>query len=229
VNARLDDLHSPSLLDQIKDYLSSMPYIPLPVGLVAILFLAALGFSVYKQTLIDIVPGFASDKPLATTHGGGAGGIQGSKGIGSGAAYTAEAVSSPLAGPSSPPSHVSVPFSTNPHSVPLEMTAAPTIADRIGADNLTVESPRIDAAVQSVKRLVPDLNGKIVNEDATTRAKEKVLGVMIPSRAYGDLTTELINHGAVEAGAGTGVHPPQKLEGGHDSSVLLHIRFIPSR
>jgi hypothetical protein len=101
----------------------------------------------------------------------------------------------------------------------------PTIADRIGADNLTVESRSVDSAVESLKRILPELQGRLIDEKARLNPGEKVIAVLIPSEAYGHLTTELINHGAVAAGAaGPDIsQAPAKKEG---NNVLLYIRFV---
>ena len=50
---------------------------------------------------------------------------------------------------------------------------------------------------------------------------------MIPSESYANLTTELINHGAVAAGAGNSTSAePAKKDG---NNVLLYIRFVHVR
>jgi hypothetical protein len=55
-----------------------------------------------------------------------------------------------------------------------------------------------------------------------------VLRVMIPSKAYADLASKLIDYGAVEAGAGPEANPPRPAEDGAQN-VYLYIRFLPPR
>jgi hypothetical protein len=117
----------------------------------------------------------------------------------------------------------------SPSSLPntkgiMDPRAFRTMADRIGADNLTVESPSVDVAIQSLERMLPNIRGRLVKRMGTANGGV-VVGVLIPPQAYESLTTELINHGAVEAGAGEEVNTPLKKE---DNSVLLYIRFVKS-
>ncbi len=79
-------------------------------------------------------------------------------------------------------------------------TLFPPLADRIGADNVTVESASIDNAVESLKKLLPGLQADLLPSSRVRIWRETVLAVLIPSEAYRDLTTELVNHGAI-AGA----------------------------
>jgi hypothetical protein len=107
----------------------------------------------------------------------------------------------------------------------------PTIADVIGADNLTVESPSIDNAMQSLEKILPNIQGRIqgrlVDEKGRGKPGDVVLAVLIPSASYGHLTTELIKHGAVAVGVGAedGHLAPSPKEG---NNVLLYIRFVSS-
>jgi hypothetical protein len=109
----------------------------------------------------------------------------------------------------------------------------PTIADELGADNVTVESPRVEEAVESLKKILPSLQGRLVDvfplrqgEDQIGR--ELLVGVRIPQTQYGRLTGELINHGALEAGAGERVSAPKMIDP-QGPEVLLYIRFLPNR
>jgi hypothetical protein len=100
----------------------------------------------------------------------------------------------------------------------------PTIADKLGADNLTVESPTIPQALESLKKILPNINGRIVMEDSASGKEGTIVRVLIPPNAYPDLTTTLIEHGALESGAGRGVTPPKMMK--DQGNVLLHIRFV---
>jgi hypothetical protein len=102
-----------------------------------------------------------------------------------------------------------------------------TVAERIGGDNLTVESPSVENAVESLKRILPDISGRLVEEKSRDRIGERVLGVLIPSGAYGHLATELVNHGAVQLGAGPDKSTPAPSRAGNNN-VILYIRFVQS-
>ena len=142
---------------------------------------------------------------------------------------TSRLAAGPRTQPSSPLSHSSIPGNKlQPNIKTVASSEFGTIADRIGADNLTVESRSIDQAVESLKKMLPNIEGKLVVERTRGGIGEKVLRVMIPSRAYADLTTELINHGAVESGAGADINPPIISKKSRDK-VLLYIRFTQPR
>jgi hypothetical protein len=103
----------------------------------------------------------------------------------------------------------------------------PTVADIIGADNLTVESRSTKSAVESLKKMLPNIEGRLVHERSQDGIDETILAVLIPSTSYSRLTTELIKHGTVAAGAGSGALPPTRSTTDNDS-VVLYIRFVNS-
>lgn len=102
-------------------------------------------------------------------------------------------------------------------------SVTPTIADQIGADSFTIESAKVDDAVDSLKRILPVVQGQIRNEYSNA-ASEKVFSVVIPQENYANLTTELVNYGAVVSGAGGKDRSPRK----DGSNVILYIRFVPA-
>jgi hypothetical protein len=87
-------------------------------------------------------------------------------------------------------------FSSAPAHVPAFPAALPA---KIGTDMLTVESPSIDQAVESLKKILPGIQGKIL-EEQNRQVGGTTLTVVIPYQAYGHLTTELVHHGAVAVG-----------------------------
>jgi hypothetical protein len=135
--------------------------------------------------------------------------------------------------PSSPAGHLPLISKSMPDSLGNNIETVsrnfPTIADRIGADNLTVESPSIDQAVESLKRILPNIQGRLVDENNRGRVGEVVVGVMIPSDAYGNLTSELINHGAVASGMKDAEAKSPSPTKGEGNNVLLYIRFVHTR
>lgn len=228
LRARLDEIDRPSLIEQMRQFFSSAPYLPLPVGAAALVIVAVMGFSLYDKASPVLPIEINSQEAVANK--------------------TADAEKAfPVAGVSSPeesentvknsmfvnvrPSLQTMglpgPASRFPAATYVD-TPSPSLADRIGADNLTVESPKVDRAVTSLKQILPTLQGRLIKEQPLKTNGQIVLRIMIPSRSYGDLASELINHGAVEAGAGSDVTPPEPLEKTKDN-VLLHIRFMESR
>lgn len=234
LNTRIDAVDSAPFFERIKSWLSPAPHLPLPVGAAALAVIAVLSILFYNQSVTSMIadslpsgvigtiaantdttheipskPREANDLELMRP-----------KSIAAG-----EPVSSPLETPS-----LNHPTYSRTLSQPIQSLPAstgptyPTTADRLGADNLTVESPRIDTAVETIKQMMPHLRGKIVDIKPNGAVKEVLVGVVIPSHAYGDLTTRLIDFGAVEAGAGSQATPPKRSEG---ENVMLYIRLVP--
>ncbi len=50
--------------------------------------------------------------------------------------------------------------------------------------------------------MLPNIQGRLVNQEGRGKPGDVVLAVLIPSDSLGHLTTELINHGAVVNGMG---------------------------
>ncbi|MGO9566556.1 MAG: hypothetical protein ACLP5H_03340 [Desulfomonilaceae bacterium] len=236
LNARLHDAPSSPFLDFFRNIFSSAPYVlPLPVGVSALAFIAVASFVFYNYSHTEVMPSLASYQSLYDP-GTRQNALIAAKDAG---AMQHRQMQVPLvAATGSKPSNPASRFPLLPKSTPdflgnnIETVSRsfPTIADRIGADNLTVESPSIDQAVESLKRILPNIQGRLVHENNRGHVGEVVVGVMIPSDAYGNLTTELINHGAVAAGmkdSEAGSTPsPAKKEG---NNVLLYIRFVHTR
>ena len=224
---------SSSLADFFKNIFSTAPSIPVPVGVATLALLAAFGFLLYNDSLTEVMP--MAGERLAHSSGSQASTAVSSAARASGAMQAKTMV--PLGGTigtSSPGLSASQTglsrysmIPSQPHlSVPASIQQTfPTLADRIGADNLTVESPSIDMAVESLKKLLPNIQGRLVEVKPRRGMHELMLRVMIPPNSYGQLTNELINHGAVEAGAGTNVNPPRLSKDG-GKNVLLYIRFL---
>lgn len=231
-----DAAPSSPVRDFFRTLFSSSPSMPLPVGLAALTVIAVVGFVMYNNSPLELM-----------TTGVAATAVQGSS-VASSAGFHAKPVapgvmhadairqgtmvSSPsnLAAPTSPHTPPSLLAST-PNTLnqnPVISEFVPTLADTIGADNLTVESPSIDQAVESVKRILPNIRGRLVVEKPREGVRERMLGVVIPSSAYGSLTTELISHGAVAAGVGTEVSAPTPSKTDADN-VILYIRFVQAQ
>ncbi len=235
LKTRLDGVHpSPSFMDILRRYIPSPPSLPLPVGVAALSLIVVVSFSLYNEapTLVDArhsgQSSIARVDPTGrdgTTLTAKAGGTH-SKRMAAG--MSEQAASIPFTRTAANPSPLSqaTAKSLTALSGPNESFFTPTLADRIGADNLTVESPSVGQAVESVKRMLPRLDGRLDQESAPSGLNEVILRVTIPTKAYADLTSELINHGAVEAGA-SGVTPPKRLKE-EAENVVLHIRFLRS-
>lgn len=241
LNARLygptPSVSHSSYLDFFRNLFSSSPYLPLPVGVASLAFIMVVGFAVYNNAPSDLV----SPEAMVQMHQGAkeksaAGAVVAvgdSDGTRSSRLHMARPLPSPLE-PSFPATTsritdqpIPVPKSLG-SDVGLPGRRVWTVADRIGGDNLTVESPSIDQAVESVKRILPNIHGRLVEEQNRGTLGEKVLGVLIPSRSYGHLTTELINHGAVAAGVAPDAKAPAPTRTANNN-VILYIRFVKPR
>ncbi len=238
LNARLHDAPSSSLLNYFRNFFSSAPYVlPLPVGVSALAFIAVAGFVLYNYSHTEMMPSLASyqsmydpgtrpnaDARIAVKD---AGAMQPHQ------MQVSTLMPASETKPSSPAAHLPLLSKSMPDSLGNNIETVsrnfPTIADRIGADNLTVESPSIDQAVESLKRILPNIQGRLVDENNRGRVGEVVVGVMIPSDAYGNLTTELINHGAVASGMKDAEAKSPSPTKGEGNNVLLYIRFVHSR
>lgn len=230
LGGKLDKLESPSLFDYFRTFFSPGSAIPFPVGVTALLAIAVTGLLLYNQSVTTFFPWWgyeyaapkADVSPSAAARMATPGRVEHqTKGLqGHGPATAVDPVAS--IPPSSLRPHLpaqSTLVTAESHgAIPL----APTLADRIGADNLTVESTSIDNAVETVKRILPNLHGRLVEMKPFDGTREVLMGVMIPSQAYGDLASSLITHGAVQAGAGSGVTPPKETDG---KQVFLYIRI----
>jgi Putative zinc-finger len=221
-----------SYLDFFKNLFASTPYLPLPAGVAALAFVAVIGIVVYNQAPTELVPSATYSGPSKTA------GVQSAAdarmAVGGTASLPARQmqVSGVLTratetSASNPASNLPLSIAT-PNSMQSNLGIVKenlsTVADRFGADNLTVESPSIDSALESLKRILPNIQGQLVDQRHRGNGGV-VVGVLIPSAAYGRLTTELINYGAVEAGVSPEIQSiaPLKKEG---KNVLLYIRFV---
>jgi hypothetical protein len=231
LNARIDAAPT-SYFSFLKNIFNATPSLPLPAGVGALAFIVVIGFVLYNQGTRDIMP--SQVQQVA--------GIHAEAKAPMGAPSTMHLQPMQVAGlptlaATRPPSTSSAPQPYYSVSVPRSLEGGQgiaashtvgTIADKLGADNLTVESPRIDMALESLKKMLPHLQGRLVEQRMRGNDGGVVVGVLIPPQAYGPLATELINHGAVEVGAGSEVDPatPQKKE---DNNLLVYIRFVRSQ
>lgn len=239
ISARLYGAPTPrfydSYLEYLRSFLSAAPHLPLPVGAATLAFLVAVGIIVYNHAPVDYSPQTA---PMHTAKAPGAKPPNTVVTVsdGPGMQDPTYRPSHPYAEPSVPsfptPAgqsrfHVAIPKSIPPRAEYVVGTSPSTLADRIGGDNLTVESPSVDLAIESIKRILPDIRGKLVEEMTSGKLGEKVIGIRIPSSSYGPLTTELINHGAVAAGVGSNGKTPAPSKA-DSNSLILYIRFVQS-
>ncbi len=191
----------PTLWDQFRDFFAVSPYMPLPVGVSALAVLLIVGSVVYHDSSL---PGVVSSTP----------------GL----------VASPVQ-PSAPTTMVNAPVQAISLGGPQQVASlggrgVPNIADLIGADSFTVESPGVDQAIASLKQVLPGIKGRMIEENSNRMPGESVVGVVIPSAEYQRLTTTLINHGAVTTRSSQEILPSAKKDG---DNVLLYIRFVHKR
>lgn len=204
-----------------RNLFDSIPHAPAPVGVVSLALVVVVAFMVYNNVPVDTgmaVAPIVGAKTIASTVDSGAQ-------INTVSQSQGQASPPPAAAPRLPM------LASNPPATSVSTGPAwrfPTIADEIGGDNLTVESPRVDLAIESLRSVLPNLEGKIVDEKIRNNVGEVMVGVVIPSNKYADLASALINHGSVEAGSlqieGKALVPSRT-----DSNQLrLYIRFTRS-
>ncbi len=238
LSARLDP-PSPSSATPIRDFFrnlfSSAPYLPLPAGVAVLSFVVVVGFMVYNQAPMDMRP-FGGDHQALLEAGGRSSAAARVAVRGTGTRPLDQMpdgnkVSPPLQHLPSNRSGIAPSYSAaTPPTLEKDFripgAALSAVSEEVGTDSLTVESPSVDTAIESLKKMLPRIDGRLVDEK--TRGGKIVVGVLIPPTAYGSLTTELINHGAVAVGAGPDVNrqTPSREEG---NNVLLYIRFMNSR
>ncbi len=211
----------------VRNFLDSIPQLPVPVGVASLALIAIFAFMVYNNAPVDSGLAIA---PLA-----GAKSIATSMEINSPAAKVAQgSTDTATTSTTSTGSTARLPMIASNHAPAATQVSAmpawrfPTIADEIGGDNLTVESPRIDLAVESLRKVLPNIQGQIVDERTRNSFGDVMVGVVIPSNKYADLATALINHGSVEAGAlqieGKALVPSKT----NSNQLHLYIRFTRS-
>lgn len=231
-----DSTPSSPVRDFFRTMFSSSPSMPLPVGLAALTVIALVGFVLYNNSPLELIPTGVAATAVQGSSVASSAGLH-VKTVAPGGRHADQmrpgtTVFNPSS-PTSPAAPANRPqfLASKPKTLPNKMTDTgyyPTVADTVGADNLTVESPSIDIAIESVKRILPNIRGRLVVEKLRPGLGERMLGVVIPSSAYGSLTTELVNHGAVAAGVGTDVNAPtpSKTDSGN---VILYIRFVQAQ
>ncbi len=222
VNERIDQnpSHFQSILSQIKNLLNSIPTAPVPVGAASLAFVTVMGFLVYNYAPTEVsqfgTAGFTTKSSAQPSP------VE----VVSMPAQPQVVASAPFAPQVAPFSRAFVPYDGagrfGSSSVAWRF---PTTADEIGADNLTVESPHIDLALKTLKDILPNIQGKLIDEQFKGPLGETLVGVIIPSNRYGDLASALVNHGAVEVGARS-LESDSPAPARVDSrNVRLYIRF----
>lgn len=223
-----------SYLQYFKNLLASSPYMPLPVGVSALALIVVLGFVVYNNAPNPVTPqtttaqssldSVVRSSALASSTSGSTGHRQSDKGGAD--RFLARGLESTSSNPSGPLTSYAM-SAPRPLGESVTGRPLPTVADVLGADNLTVESRSTKSAVESLKKMLPNIEGRLVHERSQDGIDETILAVLIPSTAYSRLTTELIKHGTVAAGAGSGALPPTRSTT-DNNSVVLYIRFVNS-
>jgi hypothetical protein len=203
-HARFDAAKPAPFFESFRNILTLIPHFPLPVGVTALAIMTVVGLSLYNYGPMYAVQTAASG------------------------------YSSPTVSEKAPSAKGVVPLMARTHENALSsgarpvasypFRALPAVQDRIGTDMLTVESPSVDRAIESLKKILPGIQGKVL-EEQNGQIGGTLLTVVIPPQAYGNLTTELVNHGAVAVG-------PKTQNGSSTAdpgAMRLHIHFVRSR
>jgi len=201
--ARVDAAQPVPFFESFRNILTLIPHIPLPVGVTALALMTVVGLSLYNYGPMYAVQTAASGYSSPKSETG-----PSAKGI----------------VPLMARSHENTSASGMSPGAAYPFRAMPAAQDRIGTNMLTVESPSIDQAVESLKKILPDIQGKVL-EEQNRQIGGTLLTVVIPLQAYGNLTTELVNHGAVAVG-------PRKDNSSSTvdpGAMRLHIHFVRSR
>lgn len=206
----------------LKNFFELMPQVPVPVGVASLALIVVFAFMAYNGAPVDTGLALAP--------------MMGAKNVASSVESSAHVntvsqTQGKVAQPPTPGSHRLPMLAANTPGTTVSSIPSwrfPTIADEIGGDNLTVESPRVDLAVESLRNVLPNLEGKIVDERIRNGFGEIMVGVVIPSNKYADLASALINHGSVEAGV-TQIEGKPLIPSRVESNQLhLYIRFTRS-
>ncbi len=203
-HARCDTNQPYAFLDSFKNIFSFIPSFPLPVGVTALVIMAVIGVGLYNY---DPILGLQS---AASTYSGPKGEVAPTKGIAPLMARSQEA-----------PSTNSLAYTPQIARLNTNSSIPKAMQAKIGTDMLTVESASIDQAIASLKRILPGIQGKLVQE-RNRQLGGAILTVVIPPQAYGDLTTELISHGAVAVGPRN-----ENSSSSEDAGIMqLNIHFV---
>ncbi|MBI5571730.1 MAG: hypothetical protein HY914_17440 [Desulfomonile tiedjei] len=224
-------LHAPSfsesLLDSFRNLFTTFPHLPLPVGVTALTFVVAVAFAVYQYAPTPVPAGVAATELIQTPGGAAPGRDAASPETANSNRMIARPYAASPSTPSAAFTTASLPTSKSISPDYHMRTSAPRAeaVSAIGADNLVVESASMDRAVESLKRVLPNLRGRLVDEQTAANVGETVLQVAIPPNAWPNLTTELINHGAVEVGPVSNPDPSVS-SSGSGPSVMIRIRIV---
>jgi hypothetical protein len=215
-----------------RNLFSVSPVVPLPVGVVALALVVVVGYVVYDQGHRESQVFMAGHQPSQTfTPDQGSKKTPGTPEIIASRPKSLPERGLPAAGAEtrspdvsgSPKYAMTRPDSANEK---LRLMGPREGTPQFSASNLTVESVQIGEAVESVKRMLPDIQGQLIGEETRTGNNFVLLGLAIPPAAYKDLQRVLTNHGKVETGAGADIAPPRLIEN-DGGKVLLHVRFVP--
>jgi hypothetical protein len=223
-----------SFRDSFRNLFSAFPLFPVPVGVTCLTLVVAVAWGVYSYTPPVSVP-IGPTKTIAYAP---TGSVAHADLTGSGALHTqGDTKREPMMvripeGTAPGATHEPTFRIARPHGMAKSLTpppsALPASTNTIGSDNLTVESPSINMTVESLKKVLPNFQGTVVEEKAPDGKREAVLAVRIPPQSWPHLTTELINHGAVAVASTEDQAQPQA--GSPDqSNVLIRIRIVNTR
>jgi len=239
IKAKLHETNqSESVLHFFKHLFTASPYMPLPVGIGALILIVFVGVVIYDRSPHQVFSESAqtlarsdSSTPAAPlpSHSSGVPWYQAP----SATPWRAEGALAKgffgdhqQSGGHLQQYAMSSPRLLEPDRMRGGIVQAP-FAQKIEPGNITVQSNSIPVAVDSLKRMLPSLDGNLLEEKTEDRIGEIILGVAIPSYAYPKLTSELVNFGAL-TGPADPAAPPVVRSSPDGKKLVLYIRFIPS-
>ncbi len=240
IKAKLHETNqSESILQQMRHLFTSSPYMPLPVGIGALIIIVFVGVVIYDRSPHTVLsnsiqnvaqsqttapapqqPTSSTDKPWyqARMHKD----FPPTNFISKGAFGTQQGMGG----------HLQQYAMSGPRMVELDETPRDLrvpLARKIEAGSITLHSKSIPVAVDSVKKILQSLDGNLLEEKTEGNVGEITLGVAIPSSAYSKLTSELVNYGALAGRADIAAVPTATQRVSDTNRVVLYIRFIPSQ
>ncbi|MGB9616067.1 MAG: zf-HC2 domain-containing protein [Desulfomonilaceae bacterium] len=239
IKAKLHETNQPeSVLHFFKNLFTASPYMPLPVGIGALILIVFVGVVIYDRSPHEVFSESAqsvarSETPTPAaplpTHSLGSPWYQArsaSPWRADGALAKGFFGEQPLLGGHLQQYAMSSPRLLEPDRMRGGVGQAP-FARKIAPGNLTVQSNIIPVAVDSVKRMLPSLEGNLLEEKTEDRIGEIILGVAIPSYAYPKLTSELGNFGSLIGGLDPAASSVVSASP-DGKKLVLYIRFTPS-
>lgn len=240
IKAKLHETNqSESMLHVVRHFFTSSPYMPLPVGIGALIIIVFVGVVIYDRSPHEVFS--SSAQSIAQTQTTASAPVQRMASSSETPWYkeqiqkdfpSRDLISKGFFGSQQGLSgHLQQYAMSSPRVMESNQSHRNMYVPLLRATDtgsLTLHSKSIPVAVDSLKRMLPSLDGNLIEEKTEGKVGEITLGVAIPYSAYSKLTSELVNFGALAGGADKATPPTETQRGLDTNKVVLYIRFIPS-